>query len=177
MAELAEEFGFDLGETARGHARFVHRQTGSVVFGSGTPSDCRAWKNIRAKPSGRVSRLRVRFYQYGWHFHLEKQLGPVIRNGREVMFTTASVGTKKGQIAFTDAVNDVVRQRRRREQWRTAFWPCKTDPCLQVADYCTWAIQRKWESPKRDDVRSYNLIKDRITKEYDLWGHGQVLYY
>jgi hypothetical protein len=30
--------------------------------------------------------------------------------------------------------------------------PHMSDPCLQVADYCTWAIQRKWE---RGDERSH----------------------
>jgi len=45
---------------------------------------------------------------------------------------------------------------------------------LQIADYCTWAIQRKWE---RTDAKSYNIIKDRITYEYDLWGHGTKHYY
>ncbi len=49
MSELAAQFGFELGETTRGHARFVNRDSGAVVFGSGTPSDHRAWNNIRAK--------------------------------------------------------------------------------------------------------------------------------
>ena len=34
--------------------------------------------------------------------------------------------------------------------------------------------QRKGE---RSDERSYKLISDRITREYDLWGHGTELYY
>ena len=31
-----------------------------------------------------------------------------------------------------------------------------------VADYCTWAIQRKWE---RDDNRSQILLQDKIFSE------------
>jgi hypothetical protein len=42
MAKLADQFGFELTETARGHARFVSRRTGEIVFGSGTPIDRRA---------------------------------------------------------------------------------------------------------------------------------------
>ena len=63
--------------------------------------------------------------------------------------------------------------RRPRQQWRTAFWPCQTDPCLQAADYCTWAIQRKWE---KGDRRSYDLIKDKISYEYELWARGKIHY-
>jgi hypothetical protein len=55
-----------------------------------------------------------------------------------------------------------------------AFWPADSDPCLQVADYCTWAIQRKWE---RDDDRSHLLIAPKLRSEYDVWKSGEVHYY
>ncbi len=60
------------------------------------------------------------------------------------------------------------------KKWATDFWPSGADPCLQVADYCAWAIQRKWE---KGDARSYDLIKDRITYEYDLWKKGEIHHY
>ena len=56
----------------------------------------------------------------------------------------------------------------------THFCPAATDPCIQVADYCAWAIQRKWEL---DDDRSYVLIADHITAEYDLFKGGNEHYY
>ncbi|HEY5286242.1 MAG TPA: hypothetical protein VIJ50_03970 [Solirubrobacteraceae bacterium] len=37
-----------------------------------------------------------------------------------------------------------------------------SEPCLVVADYCTWAIQRRWE---REDQRSHELIADKIASE------------
>lgn len=58
--------------------------------------------------------------------------------------------------------------------YRVAFWPAETDPCLQVADYCTWALQRKWE---RGDERSYELIRAKIRSEYDVWKTGTTYYY
>jgi hypothetical protein len=61
-----------------------------------------------------------------------------------------------------------------KRRWKTAFFPSMADPLLQVADYCTWAIQRKWESGK---TRSYDLIKHRITHEVDMWERGTKLYY
>jgi len=44
-----------------------------------------------------------------------------------------------------------------------------TDMNLQVVDYVSWAIQRKWE---RDDERSYVYIKDAIIKELLVCGQS-----
>ncbi|MFP5434163.1 MAG: hypothetical protein ACLGIM_13765, partial [Alphaproteobacteria bacterium] len=110
----------------------------------------------------------------GWYQHFRWGMTDTIRTCDEMHITTASIGTKKGQVEFTDAVKDVVRQTVKGVRARTSFWQCSTDPCLQLADYCTWAIQRKWE---RGDTRSYNLIKDRITYEYDMFQRGTTLYY
>ncbi len=50
----------------------------------------------------------------------------------------------------------------------------ESDINLQVADYCCWAIQRKWE---RDDDRSYVIIEDAIAGEGDLFKYGDTVYY
>jgi hypothetical protein len=45
---------------------------------------------------------------------------------------------------------------------------------LQIADYCNWAIFRKWE---RGDVRSYELIKSVVESEFDIFRRGKTLHY
>ncbi|MBI5443455.1 MAG: DUF3800 domain-containing protein [Deltaproteobacteria bacterium] len=45
---------------------------------------------------------------------------------------------------------------------------------LQVADYCNWAIFRKWE---RGDERSHALIREGIASEFDIFQAGRRLYY
>jgi hypothetical protein len=70
-----------------------------------------------------------------------------------------------------------MRQTKRVKEWKADFMPCHADPCLQVADYCAWAIQRKWESKGKSDVRSYDIIKGKITYEYDLFESGKTNYY
>ena len=126
----------------------------------------------KAQPQVRTS--QARFYKYGWHYHFRHGIVPFLNPQDELFITAASVKTKKAQGAFTDAVNDVTQQNLSRARWRTSFSPCACDPCLQVADYCTWAIQRKWE---RGDRRSYDLIKKHISYEFDLWAHGKIHYY
>jgi hypothetical protein len=128
----------------------------------------------KSKAQPQIRSSDARFYQHGWFYVLRFGTSNHIPAGSELLVTAASVQTKRKQAAFTAAVNDVVQQTIRGTRWATHFCPCAVDPCLQVADYCTWAIQRKWE---RNETRSYDLIKDRIRYEYDLWSHGQTHYY
>ena len=114
------------------------------------------------------------FYKYAWHYHFKHLAGQIISNNDEVHITAASIGTKKQKGAFSGVINDVVRQSSASASHRVSFWQAASDPCIQVADYCAWAIQRKWE---RNDDRSYELIKEKICSEYDLWRKGKNHYY
>ena len=128
----------------------------------------------KRKADPKIRPTAARFYQYGWYYHFLYGMPKPLAAATEVHVTAASVGTKKGQHVFTEAVRDVVRQTAGKRKVRTSFWPCQSDPCLQLADYCTWAIQRKWETGQ---TRSYDLIKDRITYEYDMFKRGSKTYY
>jgi len=127
----------------------------------------------KSKAEPQVCKSRPRFYQYGWYYHFRHGVAAQIGGKPELLVTSASIGTGRERAAFSAAVEDVMRQTVKCE-CRTDFCPASADPCLQVADYCAWAIQRKWE---RNDSRSYELIKDRITYEYDLWKRGTKHYY
>ena len=45
---------------------------------------------------------------------------------------------------------------------------------LQVADYCCWAIFRKYE---RDDLTAYNRISPAVLSEFDIFRRGVTYYY
>jgi hypothetical protein len=90
-----------------------------------------------------------------------------------MLVVAASIGTKKRRKYIRGAIEDVVDQVAPCT-WRVAFWPCDTDPCLQIADYCTWAVQRKHE---RGDPRSHVLIQDKIRTEHDYFQRGSKYYY
>jgi Protein of unknown function (DUF3800) len=128
----------------------------------------------KSKAQLQIRSTNARFYQHGWLYLLRHGTGRMVCSGDEVLVTTAALGTKKRQRGFSSAVNDVAHQTLGGTIWSTHFCPSATDPCLQVADYCTWAIQRKWEM---GDSRSYNLISRKIAYEYDLWAHGARHYY
>lgn len=131
----------------------------------------------KSKAQEHVRRSKPRFYQFGWFYHFKFGTGDQFNAEHDALITAASLGVKKERVAFESAVDDVMRQTLRAKEWKTDFLPAAADPCLQVADYCAWAIQRKWESPNQRDCKSYDLIRDRITYEYDLWAKGATHYY
>lgn len=128
----------------------------------------------KSKAQPQVRSSRARFYQYGWLYHFKFGTRPVITKEPELLVMAATIGTKKERASFSSAVDDVMRQTVKHAKWQTDFCPAAAEPCIQVADYCAWAIQRRWE---RADSRSYDLIKDRITYEYDLWQRGNTHYF
>lgn len=109
-----------------------------------------------------------------WYLHFKFVAPQVVARDDRLFVVAASLGTKKARGAFHTAVDDVVAQVAPCRSHRVAFWDAGSDPCLQVADYCTWAIQRKWE---RGDDRSYALIADKVMSEYDVWAIGTTYYY
>ncbi|MEQ8308585.1 MAG: DUF3800 domain-containing protein [Hoeflea sp.] len=128
----------------------------------------------KSKAQPQVRSTKERFFQYGWLYHFRYALNRFVTAEDELQITAASIGTKKGQRAYSSAVNDVIQQHLPRDQWQTSFPPSAADPCLQITDYCTWALQRKWELGKTD---KYDLIADKITYQRDMWAHGNRHYY
>jgi hypothetical protein len=113
------------------------------------------------------------FYKLAWYLHLKYVAPRISRRDDQLMVVAATLGTRKRRKAVRESLTDVVQQTTRC-RWQLAQWPAESDPCLQVADYCTWAIQRRHE---RADPRSYNLIKDKIESEFEPFAHGEKLYY
>lgn len=126
---------------------------------------CKAQPHLQDGPS---------IYKMAWYLHF-KHVAPRIVNQSHRMFVVASrLGTKKARGALHGAVDQVVEQVAPCRSHRVAFWPADSDPCLQVADYCTWAIQRKWE---HGDARSHVLISSKVKSEFDVWQLGSTTYY
>lgn len=57
---------------------------------------------------------------------------------------------------------------------RTAGLPAVSDPCLQVADYCSWVVSRKWEQGKDD---AFKMLASKVHSEFDVFAVGKTHYY
>jgi len=47
-------------------------------------------------------------------------------------------------------------------------------PCLQAADYCIWAVHKKWS---HGELRPIQAIADFIRSEFDIFRSGSQIYY
>lgn len=128
----------------------------------------------KSKAQPQVIASKARFYKYPWYYHFKHAIARHLKPGDRIIVTTASIGTKKERLTYITALQDVVAQSANGVEFIVDFRPCQADALLQVADYCAWAVGRKWE---RGDTRSYDLIKDRRSYEYELWAKGTKHYY
>jgi hypothetical protein len=142
------------------------------VIGEQNENDATILEKCKAQPQTRTS--PAVFYQYAWWYHF-KHVGPVLLKDADKLFiTTAALGSNKTRAAFKNAVNNAIQQIIPRQKWECSFLDSAKEPLLWAADYCAWAIQRKWE---RNDVQSHSLIHKKIKTEFDLWKYGTKVYY
>lgn len=153
-------------------AQQVRDEVFAVLGGLNFRVDATILEKAKAQPH--VRDPKERFYKIAWYYHLKHVAKRAACAHDELLVVGASVGIRKERGLFRDAVHEVVGQVAPMLDYRTAYWAAGSDPCLQVADYCSWAIQRKWE---RGDSRSYALIAKHICSEYELWKAGSRLYY
>jgi hypothetical protein len=112
-------------------------------------------------------------YKMGWYLHF-KHVAPLIATPQDrLLVVAASLGTKKTRKLFNDSVEDVVRQVSP-ARYRVGFWEADSDPCIQVADYCCWAVQRSWELGDRSYL---DLLGSKVMSNKDIFALGDKYYY
>ena len=120
----------------------------------------------KSKASMRIKSSDEQFYQYACYYHLQYVAPSVVSADDELLVIAASIGSRQKLANFRQAVSNVAQRTSPTERLQCDAWSSAATPCLQVADYCCWAIQRKWE---RNDSRSYELIKGKLHSEYDIF--------
>lgn len=117
------------------------------------------------------------------HFY-PRMLGYLLRflvNGmdlsrcEEVLVITDQIPLAKKRKAIEKTIKQTLKAMLPLEcRYRIMHHASKSSFGLQMADYCNWAIYRKWE---RGDDRSHALIRKGITSEFDLFRSGVRYYY
>jgi hypothetical protein len=135
--------------------------------------DATILEKCKAQPQTRVS--EERFYQTAWYLHMKYLVSRIKRpTATELFVVSASLGTKGKRAAMYKGVCEVIEQVSKTDKFRTACWDAAHDPCLQIADYCSWAISRKWET---GDTGPYSHISAKIRSEFNAWSFGTTKYY
>ena len=117
------------------------------------------------------------------HFY-PKMLGYLLRyvvprelNGGvdEVIVITDTIPIQKKRQAIEKAIKTVLAEMLPTGmRYRILHHASRSHLGLQVADYCNWAVFRKWQ---KGDVEFYDRIKPAIKSEYDIFQTGTRYYY
>jgi hypothetical protein len=94
---------------------------------------------------------------------------------QEVIVFTDRVPVNKHRKAVENAVKTIlVDVLPTGTRFRVYHHESKSNLDLQIADYCNWAIYRRWTS---SDDRSYNVIRSAVCSEFDIFLDGIQFYY
>tara|TARA_Y100001947_G_scaffold152089_1_gene153193 strand:+ start:2994 stop:3635 length:642 start_codon:yes stop_codon:yes gene_type:complete len=150
----------------------IREKVYTVLADGGFRIDATIYQKSKAQPHTR--RTDADFYKHIWYFHLKYCVPRIVRNGDRILITGAALGKNKKKAAFKEAINNTAQQLLQPLNWEVSFVQSAEDPCLWAADYCAWAIQRKWELNCR---RAYDMISDHIRSEFDQFRSGTTEYY
>lgn len=135
---------------------------------------------VNKRKTGPTLRSETQFYPrmlgYLLNYPLTSQIFGKYRveDFDEVIIVTDAIPVKRKKAAVEKAIKSFLKSLPRKTQYRIMHHSSKSSMELQVADYCNWAIFRKWE---RNDTRSYDLIKGGIKSEFDIFRTGTRHYY
>ena len=94
---------------------------------------------------------------------------------KEVLVVTARLKSGRRSKEFEAVVKTTLSEMLPADvRWRILHHSSDCNFDLQIADYCSWAIFRKWNN---GDTRSYTLIASSIRKEFDIFWRGDQYYY
>ena len=135
--------------------------------------DCLVVEKRKTVPALRSD---TRFYPEMLSYLLRFVLPRELHGGiEEVIVITDIVPVNKKRQAVEKGVQRALAKRlRRRIKHRILHHASRSHYGLQMADYCCWAVFRKWQ---KGDRTYYDRIKDAVRSEHDIFRQGTKLYY
>jgi hypothetical protein len=161
------------------HAAEDRQAVRDRVFGIITSNlvDLRIDSLIVEKPkTGPALQVVEKFYPRMIGYLLRYVLDPKNhKDFSEVIVITDSIPVSRKREAVEKAVKQTLsKMLPMGTKYRVLHHASKSCVGLQIADYCNWAIFRKWE---RGDLRSHDLIRSGIQSEFDIFKSGNRYYY
>jgi hypothetical protein len=131
---------------------------------------------VEKRKTGPALRVDCRFYPELLGYHLRYVLqGYALSDFTKVVVITDAIPVSGKRKAIEKAIKGVLATKLPRGvDYLVLHHESKSNIGLQVADYCTWAIYRKWD---RGDDRSQRLIASKIQSEFDFFRRGTTFYY
>ena len=180
---LLAELRFDLLEQGldieRFHASDDKQATRNLVFG--VIRECLPTLRIDAtiaekRKTGPALRADDQSYPKMLGYHLRYLLGQIrIAEYQRVVVVTDTLPIQSKRKLIEKAVKQTLADMLPSDvPYQVLHHDSRSALGLQVADYCTWAIYRKWD---RGDERSYKVIEPAVRSEFDIFRTGTRWYY
>ncbi len=94
---------------------------------------------------------------------------------KEIIVITDSIPVQKKKKAIEKSIKQTLSEMLPDDcRYRVMHHASKSSYSLQIADYCNWALFRKWE---RGDTEYYDKILPAIRSEYNIFKNGACIYY
>ena len=130
---------------------------------------------VEKRKTGPALRSEDRFYPemlgYLLRFIVERKIGGFTKL---IVFTDRIPVQRKRQAVEKAVKQTLSKMLPPGVTYRVLHHDSKSNFGLQIADYLTWAVYRKWD---RDDARSYDLIRTFVRSEFDIFRTGTTFYY
>lgn len=131
---------------------------------------------VEKRKTGPALQVPEKFYPRMLGYHLEF----ILRQYRLTDYDSVIVYTDQIPVQRNrEAIKKAVKQTLAKSlptgvAFQVLHHDSKSNFQLQVADYCTWAVYRRWA---RQDERSYRLIATAVRSEFDIFRTGTQRYY
>jgi len=131
---------------------------------------------IEKRKTGHALQTEMRFYPEMLGYLLKYVLNGInLQEVCEAIIVTDRIPIAKKRQAVEKAVKiTLAHMLPQHIPYRILHHESKSNIDLQIADYCNWAIYRKWD---RGDERSYKKIEKAIKSEFPIFEKGATAYY
>ena len=101
--------------------------------------------------------------------------GQPAKDAQQVVVITDSIPLKKKQKAIEKAVRQTLAHKLPKDaSYNLLHHPSCSHYGLQVADYCNWALFRKWQ---KGETHYYDKLRPRLVSELDIFRKGTTVWY
>lgn len=118
----------------------------------------------------KVETFYPRMYQYLLRYVFKR----ANHNIDHYVIITDEIPVEKKREAVNKGLKTTVKTILGKRRFSVLHHASKSHFYLQITDYCSWAIYRKWQ---HNDLRSYRHIEKKVLSEFDIFGSGTKLYY
>ena len=116
----------------------------------------------------------ARFYPQFANYLLKYVFDRHPNPNERVVVVTDTIPVKRTKRAVEKAFKSYIAQNLGPRSYTLVHHSSTAHACLQVADYCTWAVHKKWQ---HGDTRSYDLIRSFVRSEFDIFQRGNEYFY